>query len=308
MIFVQLLKLINFLRIRPRLMDIHVMLRHLDGRLQSQEEYRIIEDNIRWVQGLFQYIIVAFLGSVAVANIIVLKESNLQMPFQVWIPWDWHQSFSLYLLTLCLLNIGLVTMAFMGVGNDTYPVAYLKIVAAHWKALAIRIARVGNTKGTTRELSYSQLIECVESHQIILQLRHILEDSLSFACFIQCLCTATAICTQAVFAAQINLDFFRIVYVLIMLVNMLTEMYIVCYASELVQYEAEQMTKAIYNCNWVCMPVEHRRIVLIMLMRSQRSAGIMAIGYLPVSMTTLLSVVKGAYSVYTLLNQMNSMS
>ncbi|EDW65846.1 odorant receptor 19a [Drosophila virilis] len=305
-IIVEQLKLANVLRVRGHLMNLHAILRQLDKRLQSDEERRIIEYKVEQSRKIFQWVMRLFLMAIASAACLVPFAPDQQLPFPAWIPWDWQRSRHIYLTTICLQNIGVFILAVIALNNDTYPVAYLIVVAGHCKALALRIAKLGHTSDVTQSQTNAQMIACIEDHKTILQLVNTMENSVSFACFIQFVCTATSLCSLSFFAFYVEMSLLKMLHLFFMLLAIIIETFIVCYASEQVTHEGEQMAHAIYACNWINQSVQFRRNLLLMLMRSQRPIGIVAVKTLPVRMRTLVAVIKGAYTMFSLLNEVNS--
>ncbi|XP_064537152.1 odorant receptor 19a [Drosophila montana] len=307
-VIVEQLKLANVLRVRGHLMELHGILRQLDERLQSDEERRIIQYKIRQSRNIFLWVLRLFLMALSSAACFVAFAPDQQLPFPAWIPWDWQHSRFVYLATICLQNIALFLLAFIALNNDTYPVAYLIMVAGHCKALALRIAKLGHDRWMTEAQTHAQMIACIEDHKTILQLLKTMESSVSFACFIQFVCTATSVCSLSFFAFYVKMSPLKMLHLFFMLLAIIIETLIVCYASEQVSHEGEQMSHAIYASNWIYQSVQFRRNLLLMLMRSQRPIGIVAVKTLPVRMRTLVQVIKGAYTMFTLLNEVNSKS
>ncbi|XP_030566111.1 odorant receptor 19a [Drosophila novamexicana] len=303
-VIVEQLKLANVLRVRGHLMELHAILRQLDKRLQSDEERRIIQSKVVQSRKIFIWVLRLFLMAMASAACFVAFAPDWQLPFPAWIPWDWQHSRHIYLITICLQNIGVFILAVIALNNDTYPVAYLIMVAGHCKALALRIAKLGHSRRMTQSQTQAQMIECIEDHKTILQLVQTMESSVSFACFIQFLCTATSLCSLSFFAFYVKMSPLKVLHLFFMLLAIIIETLIVCYASEQVTHEGEQMAHAIYACNWFNQSVQFRRNLLLMLMRSQRPIGIVAVKTLPVRMRTLVAVIKGAYTMFTLLNEL----
>lgn len=166
--FVQQLKLLNVIRVRGHLLEMHGVLRQLDGRLQSSSERQVICDRIDESNKICLYVLRLFLAVFASGICFAVFGPERQLPFPSWTPWDWQQSQSSYALTFTMQSLGIFLLALIAANNDTYPVVYLIMVAAHCKALALRIAKLGYM-GMTQEQTHLQLIECIKDHQIILQ-------------------------------------------------------------------------------------------------------------------------------------------
>ncbi|XP_070502892.1 odorant receptor coreceptor-like [Chironomus tepperi] len=61
------------------------------------------------------------------------------------------------------------------------------------------------------------------------------------------------------------------------------------------------VSEGAYNCNWYDGSPEFKRLVYIMIVRSQKSQRIVALKYIEVSLTTYKWIVDKAYSFYSVL-------
>lgn len=115
-------------------------------------------------------------------------------------------------------------------------------------------------------------------------------EALSSACFYQFVCTATALCTLSFYSMYVQLSPSKMIHLFFMLVGIIMETLIICYAAEEVGSSAEEICHAIYACNWIDQSLQFKRTLCFMLKRSQRPVGIWATRLLPVRMTTFLAV------------------
>ncbi|XP_017869781.1 PREDICTED: putative odorant receptor 19b [Drosophila arizonae] len=303
--FVQQMKMINVIRVRGHLLELHGIMRQLDGRLQSTPERQAIRDKIDESEKICLHVLRLFLLVVLSGCCFAAWSAERELPFVSWTPWDYQKSQGIYALTFAVQSVAILILALISASSDTYPLVYLIMVAAHCKALALRIAKLGHN-ALSQEQTHQQLLACIQDHQTILQLLNILNTSMSSACVIQFVCTAISLCTLSFIVIYIEMSFLRLFHASSLLTSITIETLVICYASEQVTHEGEQMANAIYDTNWIDQPVRFRRTLVIMLMRSQRPICIVAGNILPVRMTTLLSVIKGAYTMFTLLNEAKS--
>ncbi|TDG42445.1 hypothetical protein AWZ03_011124 [Drosophila navojoa] len=296
------MKVINVSRVQRHLLELQGIMRQLDGRLQSEPECQVIRDTIDKSEKICLYTLRLFVMVLATGISFAAWSDERELPFPAWMPWDFQKTLGIYALTFTVQCVGILILSFISASNDTYPLVYLVMVAAHCKALAIRIAKLGHN-ALSPEQTHQQLHTCIQDHQTILQLMRILTTSLSSACIIQFLCTALSVCTLSFIVIYIEMSFLRACHLMFLLTSIIIETLIVCYASEQVTHEGEEMANAIYETNWMDQPVRFRRTLVFMMMRSQRPIGIVAARILPVRMTTLLSVIKGAYTMFTVLKE-----
>ncbi|EDW78264.2 uncharacterized protein Dwil_GK16337 [Drosophila willistoni] len=286
----EVLKLANVWRIRDQLQESHTIFRQLDKRLSTRSERQVIHGTVRLAKRIFKATFVVFMILLAtgIINIIISKDRILIFP--AWIPWDYKKNGDVFLLTVIFNFLGLLMNALCALNNDSYPVTYVTMVAAHLEALSIRASRIGHDRELLERQHRQHLIECIQDHQLILKLVKIMQSTLSMAFFFQFFCTALAQCAAIFFLAYVKTNFSRTLHMIILIVAITNETVFICYAVEVLNQSGEMLSKGIYNCNWLSRPTEFRRDLLIMLMRSQRSTSITAAGLVSVRLNTIITV------------------
>lgn len=168
LVAVEQLKFANVWRVRGQLKRLHVILDHLDGRLRREAERQIIRDHVERTKIIFLWLFRLFCVILGSAALFVLCNGEVEeLPFPGWYPWNYRSSRLTHLLTSTLQILSMSSLALMTLNNDTYPVSYLTMVAAQYRALALRISLLGYDMAT-REQAYQQLIECIKDHKSIL--------------------------------------------------------------------------------------------------------------------------------------------
>ncbi|XP_030376370.1 putative odorant receptor 19b [Scaptodrosophila lebanonensis] len=299
--FFAIIKYANAWRVRGQLKQIRHILRRLDGRLQTLEEQGLISSADRQCKRMFKALLAFSIALLSSAGLVVHWSPTRQLLFPSWFPWNWWETRQRFVATLLLQLVGLLMHCLIEVCNNTYPQAYLPMVAAHIKALSMRIRRLGQECDQRQEQAYLELVDCIGDHQIILELMDTLEQSLSLACFFQFFCTAMSQCALGLVIFYIDLSPSKLLFPLFMFFGITLETSIICYAAELVFHEGEQLNIAIYSCNWVDLNLKFRRALILMCQRSQKLRVNVAAKLTPIRLATLLAVFKGAYSMFTVL-------
>lgn len=168
LVAVEQLKFANVWRVRGQLKRLHVILDHLDGRIKRDAEQQIIREHVERTKLIFIWLIRLFCLILGSAAMYVLYNGDEELPFPAWYPWDYRSSRLTHLLTSTMQMLGMSSVALMTLNNDTYPVSYLTMVAAQYRALALRISLLGHDKSRTRQQVTDQLVECIKDHKSIL--------------------------------------------------------------------------------------------------------------------------------------------
>ncbi|EDX02056.2 putative odorant receptor 19b [Drosophila yakuba] len=303
-----MLKLINVYRMRDEMIRSHRVLNHLDRRLGSSEERRIVGANIELAKFVFRHFSRGVISIIIVGILYMAMANEPTLMYPSWIPWNWRDSTSVSLPTAILHTSALIANATTVTNLCTYPGTYLILVSAHTKALALRVSKLGHGTPLPAARIQAILIGCIHDHQTILHLFKSLERSLSMTCFLQLFCTACAQCSISYFLLFGNVGIMRFMNMMVLLLGVSTETLLLCYAAELVSKAGDGLVAAVYSCNWLCQTVQFRRLLILMLARCQKPLILVSGIIVPISMKTFLGVIKGAYTMLTLLNEIRKSS
>lgn len=97
---------------------------------------------------------------------------------------------------------------------------------------------------------------------------------------------------------------FAYIYYTVFLFAMPLEVFPLCYYGTYMQLEFEQLTYAIFSCNWMEQTVAFKKNLLIFAEQSLRKQVVVASGMFAVNLDTFFATLKGAYSLFALVVQM----
>ncbi|XP_016949674.1 putative odorant receptor 19b [Drosophila biarmipes] len=299
-----MLKSLNFYLNRGEMLHSHRMLRHLDRRLGCSDDVRIVAEGVAGAEAIFRILGRCVVGILCLGIVYIIMASEPTLMYPSWIPWNWKDSTAAFLMAVIPHTFGLMVTAMEVLNLTTYPCTYLILVSAHTKALAWRVARLGHHPPLAAEEVQQLLVGYIQDHQVILRLVESLQRSLSMTCSMQFLSTACGQCTICYFLLFGQVGVMRFTNMLALLLAFTTDTLLLCYMAEQLCQEGESLLVAVYNCNWLDQPVQFRRLHLLMLKRCQKLPILMAGKIMPISMKTFLMMIKGAYTMLTLLNEM----
>ncbi|XP_017041895.1 putative odorant receptor 19b [Drosophila ficusphila] len=304
-----LVKVWSVYRMRRRLLHNMDVLRHLDGQLNGLEEAQIICEGVAKSEFIFRFISRALSVVVTLGILSVAMASERTLVYPTWIPWNWKDSSrSVYLATVVYHITALITTNLLVISVFTYPGTYLILVSAHTKALAFRVARLGRGRPRPPEQVEEQLVGCIRDHHVILHLFKSLEQSISLTCFLQFLCTASAQCAISYFLMFQEVRIMTFINMLGLLFAFTSETLLLCFTAEILAQEGEGLLAAVYSCNWLDQSLRFRRMLVMMLMRCQKPMTLVSQKTVPINFKTFMMMIKGAYTMLTLLNEMRKKS
>ncbi|XP_055840510.1 odorant receptor 2a-like [Episyrphus balteatus] len=297
------LKFLNVFIVRKKLLAVKDILDRLDTRAKTDDEIHALRMGIRSAHKCFCIFAIMFGCAIITSQLVVYLSSERTLMYPAWLPLNWKTSYRDFLIAHSYQVYGLTVQAIQDLGNDTYPQAYLRILCAHIEALSLRISKLGNKKGMNSKEVNKELIECIKDHQIIIELHKTIQQIISTACLAQFMCTGLAQCTIGVYMLYVGLDFSKLLNIVIFFTAVTFEIFILCHFGDQLCQRAEQLTVAIYSCNWMDQNKKFKQALLLLLKRSQRPLVIMAGDLIPLKLPTFVRVMKTAYSTFAVLSE-----
>ncbi|XP_073822688.1 odorant receptor 2a-like [Musca autumnalis] len=307
------LKFINVYLVRRQLDRIRSILRKLDRRVQSEEEFAVLKSAISTAESSFLIFFRLYSFGTTLSVVKVLLAESRSLLFPAWFGVNWVDNLSTYMGVIIYQFFALVVQALQNVASDSYPPAYLVILSAHMRALEIRVKAVGQFKDEMQQpMSLTpeeqrkclrEFNECIKDYLNILKLHSIIQRIISKACLAQFACSALVQCTvglhflYVVDAANYEAQLMSIIF----FVAVTLEAFVICYFGHMMSLQSSNLTYAFYSCGWLAQSPEFKRNLIITLMRTQRTSTIRAGSYIPVDLPTFVMLMKYAYSVFTLL-------
>lgn len=165
------IKFINVFVVRNKLLKVRSILQRLDERATTTEELEVLTNGMNSARRCFMTFLRLFCVAVITSQLVVYLSKERILMYPAWFPWDWKASRRNFLCAHSYQLYGLIMQALQNLGNDTYPQAYLVILTAHTKALALRIKSLGKGVAvhTTDAELYQQLIDCIKDHKILFE-------------------------------------------------------------------------------------------------------------------------------------------
>ncbi|XP_039957998.1 odorant receptor 33b-like [Bactrocera neohumeralis] len=236
----------------------------------------------------------------------VLEVFRHKLPFEGWVPFDWTRSEAAYVGACAIQLIGLGIETTTAVCCDTYAVTYLILLVAHLRVLNGRIERVGSAGAASDAESYRELVACVEYHKECMSYYNSLRPTLSGIYFIQFLSTGLGLSMPAIAFVGGNFSFSHVIKFLIIFGAIIIEVAPCCWFMDEVLFEMRRLTNAMFSCRWYEQNLKFRNALIIFMQRSQIAQPVLAGNLIPVSLETFTNIIKFAFSLFTLLNQLNS--
>ncbi|XP_039962547.1 odorant receptor 2a-like isoform X1 [Bactrocera tryoni] len=308
------IKFLTLFIVRRQLLELRPILKRLDARAKTEEEMNVLQEGIDSAKKCFLIILRLFYSAFVTSQLMVIFSDEPRLMYPAWYPFDYQASRTKFWMAYGYQTIGFLVQCTQACSVDTYPQAYMRVLTAHIRALSLRIERIGrqNSSGAASELmcskkdemkrNYDELVSCIKDHKTIIELFSTIQKPISGTSMAQFVCTGVAQCTIGVYMLYVGFNISIMLNMAVFFVSVTMETLILCYYGDLFCQECEELSKAIYNCNWTVQSSEFKKVLSFFLFRSQRVNVLMAGNWIPVRLPTFVMVVKSSYSIFTLLS------
>ncbi|XP_017490054.1 PREDICTED: odorant receptor 2a-like, partial [Rhagoletis zephyria] len=293
-------KFLTLFIVRQKLLELGPILKQLDARAKSDEEINVLQKGIDSANKCFLTVLQLFYSAFVTSQLMVIFSAERRLMYPAWYPFEYKASWTMFWIAYGYQTIGFLVQCTQACSVDTYPQAYIRVLTAHMRALSIRIQRIGfQTKScdspdtshlTKAEMkhNYAELVSCIKDHKTIIELFSTIQKTLSGTSLAQFICTGLAQCTIGVYMLYVGFNLSIMLNMAVFFIAVTIETLILCYYGDLFCQECEELSNAIYNCNWTVQSNKFKKALCTFLLRSQRLNVLMAGNWIPVKLPTFV--------------------
>lgn len=299
-------------------MKAYILLRTLNVIQDIKEISKDFEQKARKNEGEYAFIIefksktkafmkiyyVSFTILVAFAAMSILTYDSRRLLYPGYFPYDFKRNRFVYGSTAFLQWFAWSIQAYGNVHHDTYPGILMFLLNQHLKILNLRIQRIGYDSALSPEENHQLLKEAVQDHKQILRFHKIMNDAISktsFALFLSS--SLNIVCCLVLFIFFADNTFQRVYFVQLIFCYG-SETALSCYYGSEFETNIFKITDSLYSCNWFEQSKGFKKDFCIFMECSLRKYEFIAGGLVPVSKQTFLRILKGTFSLFTVLNKM----
>ncbi|KAL9920728.1 odorant receptor 45a-like [Glossina fuscipes fuscipes] len=197
---------------------------------------------------------------------------------KIWLPpqkggyfWDYSNVMGYSFLYICHL-LGIFFVAAFSIGVDTLCPWLVSNIVVQYHVIYYRLRDIA-------ELSYeistdklnAKIIECVKCHRQVLNLSNQLENFFAEIIFIKFVISGLLICSLAFRLVRAEGQFYILLYQLVFLTTVSTQLLMYCYSGQRLKDESSQVASEIYSIfEWSHLSRNSQKLLLFAMMRSQR--------------------------------------
>ncbi|KAI8129760.1 putative odorant receptor 85d [Lucilia cuprina] len=224
------------------------------------------------------------------------------LPYYAWVPWQWQGHWSYYFLYASQDLAGHTCMSGQ-LANDLMLCVVATQIIMHYRYLAKRIETYEPAKDYESNKEF--LSECIQYHQKILSLSVYMNEVFGVSLLVNFISSSFIMCFLG-FQMTIGVQADTLIMLFMFLFCSLVQILMICNYGEELIVKSESIGHAIYNHNWLNTDTRYRKMLILIIERSQKPALLKATTFLNVSMGTMTDLMQLSYKFFALLRTMYS--
>ncbi|KAM7344211.1 odorant receptor 42b-like isoform 2-T4 [Cochliomyia hominivorax] len=280
------LKMLVFFFLYKRLIKAKKYMDKLDLRINDREEELQIRKIVAFCNRshiMFSALYISYASSTFLTSLV-----NGKPPYQVYNPFvEWTDGvFSFFIQAY------------------SYPVIYITIIRTHLHILSERIRKLGQDSNLNSDQRYEALIQCVLDHKNIMEIYNTFSPVISGTMFVQFLIIGLILGITTIHIVLFA-DILAIIASMFYVVSILTETFPCSFLANCLMDDSDSIALAIFHSDWPNEEPRYKQMIAFFLQHTQKTLVLTAMKIFPITMNSNINVVKFAFSVYTLMKQMD---
>ncbi|XP_022826289.1 odorant receptor 94a-like [Spodoptera litura] len=243
---------------------------------------------------------------------VILYVQRKPVEFAIWLPFDANLSPQFYFVAFYVW-VQTSWLAFSNTTMDVFITFFLTQCKTQLSILRLDLENIVQ-KSKEEALESRKDLNVVLERRFRIVLLHydeiikfsgVIQEVFSGAVLYQFLVSGWIICTTAYRTVNINPMSVEFVSMLMYMCCILTELFIFCFYGNEVTHESEKLIESVYALDWLEIPTEYRRAIIIFMERIKRSINLVAGDLIPLSNSTFVSVLRSSYTFYAFLKNTN---
>ncbi|BFF89832.1 putative odorant receptor 85d [Drosophila madeirensis] len=230
-----------------------------------------------------------------------IRQFVRMLPYYCWVPWDWSTNSSYYLMYVSQ-NVAAQTCLSGQLAADMLMCALVTLLVMHFSRLGRRIEEhVAGLVSPQQDLAF--LRAAVVYHQRLLQLCHNINEIFGVSLLSNFVSSAFIICFVG-FQMTIGGNIDNLVMLVLFLFCAMVQVFMITTYAQRLLDASQHIGEAVYNHDWFQADLRYRKMLIIIVKRSQRASRLRATIFLNVSLVTVSDLLQLSYKFFALLRTM----
>ncbi|XP_061386690.1 putative odorant receptor 85d, partial [Musca vetustissima] len=224
------------------------------------------------------------------------------LPYYCWVPWQWQGHWSYYFLYASQNFAGHTCMSGQ-LANDLFLCVAATQIIMHFQYLAKRLREYRPTGNYSEDLKF--LAENIKYHQAIIHLSSLMNEVFGVSLLVNFISSSFIMCFLG-FQMTIGVEADTLVMLFMFLFCSLVQILMICNYGQQLIIKSEDIGDAVYSQEWLNSDLRYRKMLIAIIVRSQRPVILKATTFLNVSRSTMTELMQLSYKFFALLRTMYS--
>ncbi|KAM0729155.1 Odorant receptor Or1 [Formica fusca] len=239
----------------------------------------------------------------------VLNILEGQLPYRMWVPYDCTLPILFWFTSIQEL-VAIIFGTIVNVATETTVLGFCLQICAQIEILKHRLQKM--TKPSEEKSSRislndasnktSRLSEHILHHLCIIRLAKIINKIFSQVIFVQFFASILVLCSS-LYHLSSHMTISDVATLIIYALCMFVQIFVYCWAGNEVILKSSGLSEAVYQIDWILMPVSERKDLLMIMKRSTRSIKFTSSFLVTLSLESYGNLLKASYSAFNLLQQ-----
>ncbi|KAH8299571.1 hypothetical protein KR044_003058, partial [Drosophila immigrans] len=283
--------------------EMQELLKLLDSRVSGEDETYIYGQLKAQLRNILIIFITFYIPIGIFAEMSFIYQEGRGLMYPAWFPLDWRNSTRNYYIANIYQIVGVSYQLMQNYVSDCYPAVMLCIISSHTKMLHKRFEKIG-IKDTDDEENQRELEDCITDHKRLIELFRKMESFMSLPMLIQIAVTALSICVSFAGFLFFVTEPMNRAYFFFYGIAMPLQIFPTCYYGTDTELWFGEIHYAAFSCGWTNQSRSFKKKLMLFVECSLKQSTAMAGGMVRIHVATFFSVLKFAYSLFTILLRM----
>uniref|UniRef100_A0A6P4ESY4 Odorant receptor n=1 Tax=Drosophila rhopaloa TaxID=1041015 RepID=A0A6P4ESY4_DRORH len=276
----------------------------LDKRCVTQSQRQILHDMVARTNLIVFVFVSTYIGFCSLSLLTAVFAGKA--PWQLYNPFvDWKSGHWQLWVASILEYFVLCIATMQELLSDTYAVVFISLFRGHLAILKDRIENLRQDPELSEEENYKRLVACIQDHRTIIQCSQIIRPILSITIFAQFMLVGMVLGLAAISILFFPNTIWTIMSNVAFMLAICMESFPCCMLCEYLIADCSNLSNAVFHSNWINAERRYKSAVIYFLHRVQQPIQFTAGFIFPISVQSNVAVAKFAFSIITIVNQMN---
>ncbi|KAH8330963.1 hypothetical protein KR067_009579 [Drosophila pandora] len=230
-----------------------------------------------------------------------IRRFERMLPYYSWVPWDWSTGNSYYFMYVAHNIAGQACLSGQ-LAADMLMCALVTILVMHFIRLGRKIeAHVAGVESSQQDLQFLQAT--VVYHQRLLKLCQDINEIFGVSLLCNFVSSSFIICFVG-FQMTIGGKIDNLVMLVLFLFCAMVQVFMITTYAQRLLDASENIGQAVYNQDWFNADLRYRKMLVLVIKRSQQPSRLKATIFLNVSLVTVSDLLQLSYKFFALLRTM----